>query len=109
MPDSLKHARQRIDAIDRALVRLLAERQAIVDEVCQIKADADRPTKDSDREDRLFARLRELADEMDLSRDMVESLFEQIVAHSVGRQRKKRRGGDDSPRDQLLRLLDEAA
>jgi chorismate mutase len=92
MSTALQNARQQIDEIDRCLVQLLAQRQAIVDEITAVKAEADRAVKDPDREARLLDRLRRLARERNLSPDLVEALYDHILAHSVERQRKLRNG-----------------
>ena len=97
---TLQDARTRIDEINERVVELLAERQAIVDELCEIKADADRSVRDPEREAELLAHVRSVAEERGLPPDLAEALFEEIMAHSVQRQRR-RRGNDrsDSPVD----------
>jgi len=89
MSTALKHARERIDDIDRKLVRLLARRQQIVDEVAETKVETGRPARDASREEQLLDRVRSLADEAGLAPDLVARLYEHILAHFVQRQRRR--------------------
>jgi chorismate mutase len=96
MCTALQNARQQIDDIDRRFVELLARRQAIVDEITEVKADADRDVKDPDREAELLDRLRTKAREHGLPPDLVEDIYEQILEYSVERQRRQRNGTSTS-------------
>ncbi|MFB6273247.1 MAG: chorismate mutase [Salinibacter sp.] len=89
---TLQDARARIDEINEQVVELLAERQAIVDELCDIKADADRAVRDPEREAELLAHVRSVATEAGFPPDLAETLFEEILAHSVRHQRRRRNG-----------------
>jgi 3-deoxy-7-phosphoheptulonate synthase len=99
MSTALKHARERIDDIDRQFVRLLARRQQIVDEVAETKAETGRPARDASREEQLLDRVRSLADEAGLAPDLVARLYEHILAHFVQRQRR-RLGRSDASTDE---------
>ncbi|MFB6097942.1 MAG: chorismate mutase, partial [Salinibacter sp.] len=89
-PPTLEDARTRIDEINRRVVELLAERQAIVDELCEIKAEAGRSVRDPEREAELLAHVRTVAADAGLPPDLAETLFEEILAHSVEHQRRRR-------------------
>lgn len=89
-PASLQDARARIDEINERVVELLAERQAVVDELCDLKADADQTVRDPEREAELLAHVRSVAEEVGLPPDLAETLFEEILEHSVQRQRRQR-------------------
>jgi chorismate mutase len=93
MSTPLHDARARIDALDRRLVAILAERQAVVDEICALKARSARAVRDPAREDALLARVRALAADAGLAPEGVARLFEQILAQSVARQRATRAHG----------------
>jgi chorismate mutase len=93
---SLDEARDRIDEIDRRFVELLAERYAVVDEICELKAEGGDNVKDPDREAELLDHVASIAEENDLSPDLVRRLYEEILSHSVRRQRKQR---SDSPEE----------
>jgi len=97
MSTALKHARERIDDIDRQFVDLLARRQEIVDEVAETKAEAGRRARDTSREEELLDRVRSLADEAGLAPDLVARLYEQILAHFVQRQRRRLGCSDNDP------------
>ena len=90
---TVQEARARIDEINERVVALLAERQDIVDDLCALKADAGRTVRDPEREAELLAHVRSVADEAGLSSDLAETLFEEILAHSVKRQRRQRTNG----------------
>ncbi len=87
---TVQEARSRIDEINERVVELLAERQSVVDELCDIKADAGHTVRDPEREAELLAHVRSIAEERGLPPDLAETLFEEILAHSVQRQRRKR-------------------
>ncbi len=96
-PTTVPEARARIDEINERVVELLAERQAIVDDLCELKADADRTVRDPEREAELLAHVRSVADEAGLPPTLAETLFEEILAHSVERQRRQRADGTAGP------------
>ncbi|MCS3661125.1 chorismate mutase [Salinibacter ruber] len=96
-PTTVPEARARIDEINERVVELLAERQAIVDALCELKADADRTVRDPEREAELLAHVRAVADEAGLPPALAETLFEEILAHSVERQRRQRADGAAGP------------
>jgi len=89
-PSTLDEARARIDAIDRRVVELIAERYAVVDELCAMKAERGDTVKDEDREQELLDRVSSIAEKHDLSPDLAQLLYEKILAHSVQRQRRQR-------------------
>ena len=91
----LQDARTRIDEINERVVELLAERQAIVEELCAIKAENGQSVRDPEREAELLAHVRSVAAEAGLPPDLAETLFEDILAHSVQQQRRRR--GDEAP------------
>ena len=92
-PPPIEETRNRIDAIDRRVVELLAERFATVDELCEMKAKNGDQVKDHDRESELFAHVASVAEENDLSPAFARKLYDEILSHSVQRQRQ-RRGAD---------------
>ncbi len=96
-PTTVPEARARIDEINERVVELLAERQAIVDALCELKADADRTVRDPEREAELLAHVRAVADEAGLPPTLAETLFEEILAYSVERQRRQRADGAAEP------------
>lgn len=89
-PPSLQEARARIDEINRQVIELLAERQAVVDDLCEVKADTDQSIRDPEREAELLAHVRTVAESNGLPPDLAEALFEDILEYSVQRQRQRR-------------------
>lgn len=87
---ALDEARERIDDIDRRFVELLAERYAVVDEICDMKAENGEDVKDTAREKELLDRVASIAEENGLAPSFVRELYEQILAHSVERQEQRR-------------------
>lgn len=75
----MKEARATIDALDEALVALLAERAAVVRAVWHDKAQAGLGRHDAAREAEIYARVRERAAAAGLDPDAVEAVFRQVV------------------------------
>jgi chorismate mutase len=94
MPTSLHAAREKIDTIDRRLVDLLAQRQAVVDNISALKDASGRAVRDPEREAELLDRLRSHAERAGLSPDLVESIYAAVLAHSRARQRAQREETD---------------
>lgn len=91
MPSSpLQDARRSIDKIDRRVVELLAERFALVDELSATKAASGAAVRDPEREQELLDRVSALAEEHGLSPDLVRPIYEEVLARSVRRQRRRR-------------------
>lgn len=93
----LEEARDRIDDIDRRFVELLAERYAVVDDICKLKEEEGNTIKDHDREAELLDHVAAVAEEEGLSPDLVRRLFGEILSHSVERQQERRQEGADDP------------
>jgi chorismate mutase len=88
--DPLARTRARLDAVDDALLALLAERAALVAELAAWKADTGRPFRDPAREDEAHARLRAVALARGLDPDAVGAVFRQVIG--------KRLEGEPGPR-----------
>lgn len=91
---SLRDARDTIDEIDRRVVELLAERYALVDELCATKAKNGDSVRDPDREQELLDRITTLAEEHGLAPEVARDIYEEVLAQSVERQRRRRRTGE---------------
>jgi isochorismate pyruvate lyase len=76
--DSLSDVRARIDAIDGDLVRLLAERQALVRAAAAFKADAG-AVRAPDRVERVVALARERAAAAGLSPEVAEAVWRAMI------------------------------
>lgn len=83
MSTSLDSLRIRLDALDRRLIDDLAERQRVVSAVATLKNDPALPLRDVERERELLARVSALANEQGLDSYFIESLYRNILEHSV--------------------------
>ena len=78
----LDDLREQIDAIDKQLVDLLAQRLKTVQQITRIKQQHDLPTFHPAREENLIAARRAQAAEAGLDPDYVEDLFRTVLRHS---------------------------
>jgi chorismate mutase/prephenate dehydratase len=97
MTPDLASLRDRIDAVDRQIIALLAERLRVVEEVVLAKLQAASPFRDRFREDALLQRLREHAVEAGLDPHQVERLYRVIMDMSVAHQEATVRAREDVP------------
>jgi isochorismate pyruvate lyase len=72
--------REHIDALDAAIVGLLAERAAVVAALWEQKRARGEPLRDAAREAAIFARVRALGAAQGLDPDAVEAVFVRVVA-----------------------------
>src|SRR5690242_16047761 len=82
----LSALRDRIDAVDRQIIALVANRMKIVEEVAIAKLDAASPFRDRDREERLLLQLREHAAEAGVDPHQIERLYRIVMEMSVAHQ-----------------------
>ena len=93
----LSSLRDRIDSVDRQIIRLLAERLQVVEEVALAKLDAASPFRDREREERLLLRLREHATEAGLDPHQIERLYRVVMEMSIAHQEATVRNRPDAP------------
>jgi chorismate mutase/prephenate dehydratase len=93
----LSTLRDRIDAVDRQIIALLAERLRIVEQVATAKLEAASPFRDRDREQRLLVRLRGHASEAGIDPHEVERLYRVVMDMSVAHQEATVRNRADTP------------
>jgi len=87
--------RDALDAVDRRLLDALAERQRLVESVAAAKAgDRALPLHDGAREADLLARVRRHAEDAGVDAYFAETLYRQILRHSVRVQAARQPGGD---------------
>lgn len=98
MPEpDLVSLRDRIEAVDRQLIALVAERLKIVEDVAAAKLAAASPFRDREREDLLLQRLRGLAIAAGLDAHQIERLYRVIMDMSVAHQEATVRARVDAP------------
>jgi chorismate mutase / prephenate dehydratase len=95
-PD-LTSLRDRIEAVDRQIIALLAERLAIVEGVVEAKLAAASPFRDREREEALIGRLRAMAVEARLDPHQVERMYRVVMDMSVAHQEALVRAREDVP------------
>ena len=86
----LRH-RETLDALDRRLVEVLAERFTVTERIGTIKAHLRMPARDSERERAQIQRLRELSERAGVDGDCVQRVFETVTA-AVRRRHEELRG-----------------
>lgn len=75
--------RRSIDNFDASLIHILAERFRVTKAVGVLKASADLPPSDPNREAEQVARLRELAKSADLDPDFAEKFLEFVIREVI--------------------------
>ena len=78
MPESLDEVRAGIDAIDAELVRLLADRQALVKAAAGFKKDED-AVRAPDRVAQVIAKVRARAEEAGLAPEVAEAVWRAMI------------------------------
>lgn len=89
-PDELTRLRMEIDAVDSALVRLLACRYSIVDRISAVKGDNALPVRDHERESELLEARASSGTALGLEAADTRMIFETILAVSRARQARRR-------------------
>jgi chorismate mutase/prephenate dehydratase len=93
----LSTLRDRIDAVDRQIIALIAERLRIVEDVAVAKLEAASPFRDREREERLLLQLREHATDAGLDPHQIERLYRVVMDMSVAHQEATVRNRPDAP------------
>lgn len=78
----LNPLREQIDTIDAEVVQLLARRMQVASEIKKIKSKTNAATFDPAREEKLKARIAEMANSQGLSEEFALSLYDSILAES---------------------------
>ena len=95
-PD-LASLRDRIEAVDRKIIDLIAERMRIVEDVVEAKLAAASPFRDREREEALIGRLRAMATDAGIDPHEIERLYRVVMDMSVAHQERRVRERDDAP------------
>jgi chorismate mutase/prephenate dehydratase len=97
MPPDLGSLRDRIEAVDRQIIKLIAERLAIVEDVAEAKLASASPFRDRQREESLITRLRAMAVEAGIDPHQIERMYRVIMDMSVAHQEQAVRDREDVP------------
>lgn len=87
---SLEKLRRRLTELDRELLRLASERQAVVEEIGQEKRGRGMPTRDFGREKQVLQEARSVANEYGLPEDLAEALLRLLIQSSLTTQEHAR-------------------
>lgn len=88
IPEELLVIRGEIDRIDEQLVRLLAQRFVLTNEVGRLKAAKHMDAVDPGRESYKLDQIRSLSRDLDLNPQMVADIFTQVMAEAVRNHRR---------------------
>lgn len=80
--DEIDNLRKRIDNVDAELIELLAERKLLAAKIGGIKRDLGISIVDKKREREVYNKIKQLAQEHNLSEDYVIPLFRMIIQNS---------------------------
>ncbi len=80
---TLEDLRQRVTAIDRQLIALVAERKAVSEEVARVKRAIGKPTRDYERERDVILGVRALAQSQGVSPELAEQLLRLLIRSSL--------------------------
>ncbi|MQW92675.1 chorismate mutase [Acinetobacter wanghuae] len=86
--ESLQHARQQIDAIDTALVELIAARQFYVDQTTRFKK-TETDLQSPDRMEQVIENVRAHAQLNSVDADAVEHLYREMFKYFIQRELKE--------------------
>ena len=84
---NLEKLREEIDQLDEKLLDFLARRDTVVQQIGAIKADRQMDVLDREREERLYARIRQLSRQRNIDEEYSGKLFRLILQHSRELQR----------------------
>lgn len=87
---TLDELRDRLSALDRQLLTLVAERQALSRQVAEVKRAAGRPTRDFRREREVLLQARAAADSLGISPALAESVLRLLIRGSLTTQERIR-------------------
>ena len=83
---SLDELRKKIEEVDAAVVRLIAERIRIAHEIGLEKKQQGKPIEDRKREDRVLANVKEIARAESINQQDIEGIYRRIIAAAKGAQ-----------------------
>lgn len=83
---TLERFRRQLDDIDRRILELVAERQATIGEILNVKRSTGYPLRDFKRERDVFQKARAKADDVGVSADVAEELMRLLIRYSLTQQ-----------------------
>lgn len=92
---TLDEIRARLNVVDRQLIELVAERQALSKKVAEAKRAAKLPTRDFKREREVLLRARASATELQVSPDLAERILRMLIRGSLTTQEREQVAADN--------------
>lgn len=86
--ESLEQAREKIDAIDTALIEMIATRQFYVDQVVRFKKSI-QDVQSPERVEQIIQKVRAQAVELGIDPDLVEQLYRAMIQQFIQRELKE--------------------
>lgn len=86
--ENIAQVRENIDRIDNEIVKLIAERTSYVIQASEFKKNEE-GVKDSNRVEKVIAKVREKADTYGANADMVEALYREMIARFINMELKE--------------------
>lgn len=83
---SLKKNREKIEEIDRKIIKLLHQRQEVIGEIAKIKQKNNQPIKDEQREKQVISRVTDLAAEEKMNTSCIKEIYQKILEMSREKQ-----------------------
>lgn len=87
---SLEELRQELSSIDRQLIELVANRQALVARIGQSKQSSGRATRDFEREKEVMSMARQQAESLQVDAGLVEEIMSALIKSSLTHQERSR-------------------
>ncbi|OTG64309.1 chorismate mutase [Acinetobacter silvestris] len=86
--ESLDQVREKIDAIDQALIEIIATRQFYVDQAVRFKRTAEE-VQSPERVQQVINKVRQKAIDLGTNPDLVEHLYREMIQHFIQRELKE--------------------
>lgn len=86
--ESLNQVREAIDEIDEKLIDLLALRSKYVEQAAGFKKNSEE-VKAPSRVEEVIRKIRNLAEKKDLSADLAEAMWREMIKHFIAQEMKK--------------------
>jgi chorismate mutase/prephenate dehydrogenase len=87
---SLEELRARLSELDRRILEVAAERQAVVDQIGEVKRASGKATRDFEREKQVLDKARVAAGELGLPLSLAEALMQVLIRSSLTKQERAR-------------------
>ncbi|WP_456471503.1 chorismate mutase [Methanocaldococcus sp.] len=82
MVEEIKKIRNKIDEIDKKILELIAERNALAKDVAKIKFKYNLPINDDERERYIYERIKNLCSHYNVDLDLGLKIFKLLIEHN---------------------------